>query len=813
MTPVATADHFVSLLARSGLLSGDQLDPYRVPGAGGSDPQAVSRRLVQDRLLTPFQAEQLAAGRYDGFFFANKFKLLTHLGSGGVGHVFLAEHMLLQRLVAVKVLQLGEAAGGAAERFLREARAVAALDHPNIVRVFDMDRAGGDPYLVMEYVDGTNLHAVVAGHGRLAAARAAGYIRQAAVGLDHAAKAGLVHRDVKPGNLLLDRGGTVKLLDLGLARFLTDAARNDNLTARYDRHVVVGTADFIAPEQALDSSTADVRSDIYSLGATFYFLLTGRTLFPDGTVTQKLMWHQNRTPVPVRDLNPGVPAAMAAVLERMMAKVPADRYQTPAEVVAAVARWGTEASLPPAVEMPTIRPDWYRLGLSPVPTNLPASTGSPTPNLAGPESETDRVVPPGILRAPVRPNAGDRISVGASGAPFSLPVTNALPEPPLEFSDNPASALSPGVVRPAKRRRWGIPAGVVLLLALSVAVWGFTRSRDSRNTGTDRTPTPATGATLTAGGSTFVQPLVDEWVARYERETPNRIRYDGIGSGLGVKGMTDRSLDFGCTDAFLTDAQLAEAKGGAVIHVPLVLGAVVPTYNLPGLAAPLRFTGPLLADIYLGKVRRWDDLAIRANNPGVPLPATPIEVVRRSGESGTSFIWTEYLSKASGEWRDKVGAGTAVSWPVGRDGKGNDGVATVVSRTVGAIGFVELSFALANNLAVGEVKNRDGRYVRASPESVAAAAAAALTTIPADLRYSLTDAPGANSYPIAGTTWAVAYLNHPTAATGPALAEFLWWATHEGQTQAADLHYVPLPPELVALVELKLRSLGYKRGK
>jgi phosphate transport system substrate-binding protein len=678
-----------------------------------------------------------------------------------------------------------------------------------------MDRAGGDPYLVMEYVDGTNLHAVVAGNGRLAAARAAGYIRQAAVGLDHAAKVGLVHRDVKPGNLLLDRGGTVKLLDLGLARFLTDAARNDNLTARYDRHVVVGTADFIAPEQALDSSTADVRSDIYSLGATFYFLLTGRTLFPDGTVTQKLLWHQNRTPVPVRDLNPSVPAAMAAVLDRMMAKAPADRYQAPAEVVAALARWGTDGGPPPAVEMPTIRPDWYRLGLSPVPTNLPASAGSPTPNLNVPESETDRVVPPGVLRAPVRPSAGDRISVGATGAPFSLPVTNAIPYPPLEFSDSPASTPNPWALRPAKRRRWGIPAGMALLLALSVAVWGFTRSRDARDAGTDRNPTPAPGATLTTGGSTFVQPLFDQWVARYERETPNRIRYDGVGSGLGVKGMIDRSLDFGCTDAFLTDVQLAEAKakGGAVIHVPLVLGAVVPTYNLPGLAAPLRFTGPLLADIYLGKVRRWDDLAIRANNPGVPLPAIPIEVVRRSGDSGTSFIWTEYLSKASGEWRDKLGAGTVVSWPVGRDGKGNDGVATVVSRTVGAIGFVELSFALTNNLAVGEVKNRDGRYVRPSPASVAAAAASSLMTIPTDLRYSLTDAPGVDSYPIAGTTWAVAYLTHPTAEAGPTVAEFLWWATHDGQTQAADLHYVPLPAELVALVEIKLRTLGYKGPK
>jgi phosphate transport system substrate-binding protein len=360
-----------------------------------------------------------------------------------------------------------------------------------------------------------------------------------------------------------------------------------------------------------------------------------------------------------------------------------------------------------------------------------------------------------------------------------------------------------------------VTAGIAVLLVAAAAVWAVTRNRDGDIPNAGPKPAVEAGISLAAGGSTFVQPLFDHWVTRYQQQSAHHVRYDGIGSGLGVKGTLDRTLNFGCTDAFLTDAQLADvkARGEGVVHVPLVLGAVVPTYNLPAVKTPLRFTGPLLADIYLGKVTKWDDPAIKANNPGVALPATSIDVIRRSGESGTSFIWTEFLSKSSGEWRDKVGTGTVVNWPVGRDGKGNDGVANQVSRTVGAIGFVELSFALTNNLAVGEVKNHEGRYVRATPESVAAAAAASLTHIPADLRYSLTDAPGRDSYPIAGTTWAVGYLTHPKPETGPAVADFLWWATHAGQSQAAEMHYVPLPPELVALVEIKLKALGYRGPK
>jgi serine/threonine protein kinase len=291
LTP-ATGEQFLDAAVHSGLLSRDQVRPY---AAAGEDHRGLAGRLVRDHLLTPFQARQLLAGRTQGYFLAGKYKLLSLIGVGGTGHVFLCEHLLLQRLVAVKLLVRAAAdatTGGAAaalERFVREARAVAALDHPNIVRVYDMERAGGVPFMVMEYVDGTSLHQVVAGFGPLAPGRAADYARQAALGLQHAHEHGLIHRDVKPGNLLLDRVGAVKLLDLGLARFLRDAGRNGNVTARYNDEAVVGTVEYMSPEQGTTGAELDIRSDVYSLGATLYFLLTGRAPFEGGTVAQQLV--------------------------------------------------------------------------------------------------------------------------------------------------------------------------------------------------------------------------------------------------------------------------------------------------------------------------------------------------------------------------------------------------------------------------------------------------------------------------------------------------------------------------------------------
>jgi phosphate transport system substrate-binding protein len=314
-------------------------------------------------------------------------------------------------------------------------------------------------------------------------------------------------------------------------------------------------------------------------------------------------------------------------------------------------------------------------------------------------------------------------------------------------------------------------------------------------------PAPAADVVLVGGGSTFIRPLFDRWAEEYARRTGVRVEYRPVGSGAGVRGLVGRGFAFACTEAPLTAAELGEARGtvGEVIHVPLALGAVVPVYNLPGLAEPLRFTGPVLADIYLGKVTRWDAPAIAVNNPGVPLPSADITVIHRAEPSGTTAVWTEYLGKASGEWRERVGAGTAVRWPVGRPARGNAGVADAVGRTVGAIGYAERTAAVADNLPIGRVRNRAGRYVGASAASMAAAARS-LTVVPADLRFSLTDPPGEDAYPIAGATWAVV----PARPAGP-LAEFLWWVTHDGQRLVADGRYAAVPAEVAAAAEAKLR--------
>src|SRR5918994_297794 len=259
MSVPQTAADYRALIERSRLL-----DPAHLESAFADDrdPAAALGQLLDARLVTPFQASQLRKGRADGFFLTDKYKVLDFIGTGGMGKVYLCEHLLLHRLVAVKLLQLPTGPGDAArsfDRFYREARAVAALNDPNIIRVFDVDRAGPNPFLVLEYADGNNLHDIVSRHGPLTPLRAADYARQAALGLQHAHEVGLVHRDVKPGNLLLDRSGTVKVLDLGLARFTLDTSRNQGLTDKYDQQIVLGTVDFMAPEQAFDTPAVDAR--------------------------------------------------------------------------------------------------------------------------------------------------------------------------------------------------------------------------------------------------------------------------------------------------------------------------------------------------------------------------------------------------------------------------------------------------------------------------------------------------------------------------------------------------------------------------
>ncbi len=391
MTQTVTHEEFFDLLARSGLVTPAAAEAYQARlGSSAADApgglEGLAQELVNEGVLTPFQSRELLRGRWRGFFIDDKYKILHLLGSGGMGTVVLCEHMMLQRLVAVKLMSATLAKiPGTVDRFLREARAAAAMDHVHIARVFDVDRSSRGPYLVMEYIDGTTLHDLVSNHGPLAIERACDYIRQAAVGLQHAHQAGLVHRDIKPSNLMLDRSGTIKLLDLGLARFF-DTGKNGNLTANLDAEAVMGTADFIAPEQALQSSTADIRSDIYSLGCTLYFLLLRRLTVPDGSLIQKLLSHQAREPEPICSLRPEVPAELAAVIERMMRKRPEERYQTPAEVAAALGPWtAVPVAAPTAAEMPQITPTMFRVGMS-----APMGT---SPGVARPPSSVRQRVP------------------------------------------------------------------------------------------------------------------------------------------------------------------------------------------------------------------------------------------------------------------------------------------------------------------------------------------------------------------------------------------------------------------------------------
>src|SRR5262245_15653917 len=390
MSTPTTAAEFLELVRRSGLI-----DEARLPGSDcAPDPAALADQMVRSGLITRFQAQQLLRGRWRRFLLAGKYKILELLGVGGMGSVYLAEHVYLNRLVALKVLPAGRLDDdpAAVARFYREGRAVAALKHRNIVQVYDVEPSDGQPFLVLEFIDGTNLHALVTRHGPLEPRRAAHYIAQAAAGLQHAHDAGLFHCDVKPGNLLLDRSGTVKILDLGLARFFRDREATGD-----DDGIVLGTVDFIAPEQ-VTRGPVDGRADVYSLGATFYYLLTGKVPCGDGSPADKLHVLRSGSPVPVRERRPEVPAAMAAVVATMTAKSPADRFGKPGAVAGALAAWAPgPLPRPPGGERPRYSPA-VKIE-APVDIEAPPETGGPpTDALAvgetDPESRPIRPEPP-----------------------------------------------------------------------------------------------------------------------------------------------------------------------------------------------------------------------------------------------------------------------------------------------------------------------------------------------------------------------------------------------------------------------------------
>jgi serine/threonine protein kinase len=353
-----TTDEFLDLVLKSSVVDNDRLRTYfteaRDTHALPSEPAKVATLMVRDGILTQFQAEQLLKGKWRRFSIG-RYKVLERLGSGRQGTVYLCMHEPTHRRVAIKVLPACSVNDPSLlERFYREARALSGLDHPNIVRAYDIDQDETIHFLVMEYIDGSSLRYITEKCGPMAVLRAAHYMRQAALGLQHAHEtSGIVHRDIKPDDVLVDRGGCVKIIDMGMARFSGDAAL---ITTRYEK-AVLGTPDYMAPEQAVDPHHVDIRADIYSLGATFYFCLTRYTPFPGGSVTQKLLRLPSQQPEPLRRLRPKIPEGLAALIECMMAKEPAQRPQSPQEVADALAPFTREPIAPPPEdEMPRLCP-------------------------------------------------------------------------------------------------------------------------------------------------------------------------------------------------------------------------------------------------------------------------------------------------------------------------------------------------------------------------------------------------------------------------------------------------------------------------
>lgn len=343
-----------------------------------------------------------------------------------------------------------------------------------------------------------------------------------------------------------------------------------------------------------------------------------------------------------------------------------------------------------------------------------------------------------------------------------------------------------------------------LVVIASLALFGLACSGGATTgPGTASAPINLQGA-----GATFPNPLYQKWLSEYGKLHPNvRIDYQSIGSGGGIKQIQAQTVDFGASDSPMKDDDL-KAAPAEILHVPTVLGAVVITYNLPQGSKPLRFSSDAVADIFLGRIKKWNDPKIAADNPGVSLPATDITVVHRSDGSGTSAVFTDYLSKVSAEWKQKVGSGPSPSWPLGIGAKGNEGVTGQVKQTPNTVGYVELAYAVQNKLPVAVIKNRSGEFVEPNFENVSAAAGDSLAATPDDLRVSITDANGKSSYPISSYTYILVYKDQKDAAKGKALVDFLWWGLHDGEKFAKDLNYAPLPDEIIKRAEAKIDSVS-----
>jgi phosphate transport system substrate-binding protein len=312
--------------------------------------------------------------------------------------------------------------------------------------------------------------------------------------------------------------------------------------------------------------------------------------------------------------------------------------------------------------------------------------------------------------------------------------------------------------------------------------------------------------TLNGAGATFPNPIYSKWFSEYHKLHPEvQVNYQPIGSGGGIRQLTAGTVDFGASDMPMTDKQLEEAKA-KILNIPTVLGAVVPAYNIPGVSGEVKFTPEALAEIFLGRVTKWNDKAITSANPGVNFPDKAIIVVHRTDGSGTTFIWTDYLSKVSADWKGQVGSDTSVKWPIGLGGPHNEGVAGLIRQLPGSIGYVELIYAVQNNITYGSVRNSSGVFVKATLDGVTAAAASA-PKMPADFRVSITNAPGKDAYPISSFTWLLIPVQSKDAAKGKMLADFLNWMVIDGQKMTAALTYAPLPDSVVAKVKDAIKQV------
>jgi phosphate transport system substrate-binding protein len=382
------------------------------------------------------------------------------------------------------------------------------------------------------------------------------------------------------------------------------------------------------------------------------------------------------------------------------------------------------------------------------------------------------------------------------------PLREAQQKPqkrPVAFAKSKRQSLLKGAFLKQTR-----VASLAVIAAIAIACSG-----DKSNSGTAGSGTPSSGSVdLTGAGATFPYPLYSKWFSDYAAQTGVRINYQSIGSGGGIRQLSEGTVDFGASDSPMKDDDIAKAKG-PVLHFPTVLGAVAVTYNLPGVATGLRLSGPVLADIFAGRITKWNDAKIASLNPGVKLPNSDILVVHRSDGSGTTFVFTDYLATVSPAWASGPGRGKEVAWPVGLGGKGNEGVAGQVKQTPGALGYVELAYAKQNNLPYASIQNAAGNFVAPSPEGMTAAAAAIAESLPAntDYRLSIVNAAGANAYPISSFTWILVYAQQTDSVKARKLRDFLKWALTEGEKQASALDYAPLPATMASRLTARLDSL------